>query len=82
MLTVLVCNLRAGGVKVRPGGDYLADALKTRGGMVELKLADGKSRVLFPSNGEKLGVMPMITDEVKQAENKKRDKSFSPVINL
>jgi DNA polymerase-3 subunit beta len=49
----------------RLDGSYLADALKACGGMVELKLTDGKSPVVFTSNGYKLVVMPMLTSEVK-----------------
>jgi len=54
-----------GEVRIRLDGSYLADALKACGGMVELKLTDGKSPVLFTSNGYKLVVMPMLTSEVK-----------------
>jgi DNA polymerase-3 subunit beta len=54
-----------GEVGIRLDGSYLADALKACGGMVELKLTDGKSPVLFTSNGYKLVVMPMLTSEVK-----------------
>jgi DNA polymerase-3 subunit beta len=34
--------------------------------MPELKLTDGKSPVLFTTNGYKLVVMPMLTSEVRQ----------------
>jgi len=47
-----------GEVRIRLDGSYLADALKACGGMVELKLTDGKSPVLFSSNGYKLVVLP------------------------
>ena len=52
-------------MKIRLDGGYLAEALKACGGMPELKLTDGKSPVLFSSNGYKLVVMPMLTSEVK-----------------
>ncbi|MBN1189470.1 MAG: hypothetical protein JXA46_06950 [Dehalococcoidales bacterium] len=55
-----------GEVKVRLDGSYLADALRACGGMVELKLTDGKSPVLFSSNGYKLVVMPMLTTESRE----------------
>jgi len=58
-----------GGVRVRLDGSYLADALKACGGMVELKLTDGKSPVLFTSNGYKLVVMPMLTAESREPAN-------------
>jgi DNA polymerase-3 subunit beta len=54
-----------GEVRIRLDGSYLADALKACGGMVELRLTDSKSPVLFSSNGYKLVVMPMLTSEVK-----------------
>jgi len=55
-----------GEVRIRLDGSYLADALKACGGMVELKLTDGKSPVLFTSNGYKLVVMPMLTSESRE----------------
>jgi len=55
-----------GEVKIRLDGSYLADALRACGGMVELKLTDGKSPVLFASNGYKLVVMPMLTTESRE----------------
>jgi len=51
--------------KVRIDGSYLADALRACGGMVELKLTDGKSPMLFTSPDYELVVMPMLTSEVK-----------------
>ena len=54
-----------GEVRIRLDGSYLAEALKACGGMVELKLTDGKSPVLFTTNGYRLVVMPMLTSEVK-----------------
>ncbi|MDD5591352.1 MAG: hypothetical protein PHY18_05430, partial [Dehalococcoidales bacterium] len=54
--------------RVRLDGGYLAEALKACGGMPELKLTDGKSPVLFTTNGYKLVVMPMLTSEVKQED--------------
>jgi DNA polymerase-3 subunit beta len=49
--------------KVRIDGSYLADALRACGGMVELKLTDGKSPMLFTSPDYELVVMPMLTSE-------------------
>jgi len=49
--------------KVRIDGSYLADALRPCGGMVELKLTDGKSPMLFTSPDYELVVMPMLTSE-------------------
>ena len=60
--------------KVRLDGQYLAQALKACGGMVDLKLTNGHSPVLFASNGYRLVVMPMVTAEAK-AEQAAEDKA-------
>ena len=58
-----------GEVKVRIDGQYLAQALKACGGMVEFKLTNGYSPMLFTSNGYRLVVMPMLTNEaIEQAK--------------
>jgi hypothetical protein len=49
--------------KIRLDGSYLADALRACGGMIDLKLVDGKSPMLFSSQGYELVVMPMLTNE-------------------
>jgi len=51
--------------KVRLDGKYLADALKACSGMVDLKLTDGKSPVLFQVDGYQLVTMPMLTSTEK-----------------
>jgi DNA polymerase III sliding clamp (beta) subunit (PCNA family) len=51
--------------KVRLDGQYLADALKACGGMVEFKLTSPTAPMLFTSNGYQLVVMPMLTTEAK-----------------
>jgi DNA polymerase III sliding clamp (beta) subunit (PCNA family) len=51
--------------KVRIDGKYLADALKACNGMVDLKLTDGKSPVLFQVDGYLLVTMPMLTNAEK-----------------
>jgi len=56
--------------KVRLDGSYLADALRACGGMVELKLADGKSPMLFAAPDYQLVVMPMLTSESQKPEDK------------
>ena len=55
-----------GGGFIRVDGGYLADALKACGGMVELKLTNAVSPMLFTSNGYKLVVMPMLTDKAQE----------------
>ena len=57
--------------KVRLDGQYLAEALKACGGMVELKLTNAYSPMLFSADGYQLVVMPMLTNEAN--EQAKRD---------
>jgi len=62
--------------KVRLDGKYLADALKACSGMVDFKLTDGNSPVLFAVDGYQLVVMPMLTADSKpkaEAEAKPED---------
>jgi len=67
-----------GEVKVRVDGQYLAQALKACGGMVEFKLTNGYSPMLFSSNGYQLVVMPMLTDDAnKQAKTDRQAKAES-----
>jgi DNA polymerase-3 subunit beta len=63
-------DIEGGEVKVRIDGSYLSEALKACGGMVDFKLTDGKSPVLFTVDGYKLVVMPMITSESQKPEDK------------
>jgi len=60
-----------GEVKVRIDGQYLAQALRACGGMVEFKLINAYSPMLFTANGYQLVVMPMMTNEA--SEQSKRD---------
>jgi DNA polymerase-3 subunit beta len=57
-----------GECRIRLEGQYLADALKTCGGMVELKLVDSTSPMLFTSPDYELVVMPMFAGESKKPE--------------
>jgi len=49
--------------KIRVDGSYLASVLKACGGMVDLKLTNSSSPMLFSSNGYSVVVMPMLTAE-------------------
>jgi len=49
--------------KIRLDGAYLSEAIKACSSMVDLKLVDGKSPMLFSSTGYELVVMPMITGD-------------------
>jgi DNA polymerase-3 subunit beta len=53
---------------VRLDGQYLADALKACGGMVELKLTNSYSPMLFSVDGYQLVVMPMLTDKAQEQQ--------------
>jgi len=64
--------------KVRLDGSYLADALRACGGMVELKLTDGKSPMLFTSPDYELVVMPMLTSESQKPEDKAEQAEAEP----
>ena len=61
-----------GQVQVRVDGQYLAQALRACGGMVDLKLTNGYSPMLFSSNGYQLVVMPMLSDNAKEQEKADR----------
>jgi len=65
-----------GGGKVRIEGAYLMTALRACGGMVDFTMTDGKSPVMFTTDGYQLVVMPMLTAESKpkaEAEAKPED---------
>ena len=69
-------DIEGGEVRVRIDGSYLADALRACGGMVDFKVTDGKSPVLFAVDGYQLVVMPMLTADSKpkaEAEAKPED---------
>jgi DNA polymerase-3 subunit beta len=57
----------------RIDGGYLADALKACGGMVELKLANAYSPMLFTVDGYQLVVMPMLTDKANEQAKADRE---------
>ena len=65
-------------IKIRLDGGYLADALRACGGMPELKLTNAYSPVLFTTNGYKLVVMPMMSDEANQQAKADREAKGEP----
>jgi len=67
-----------GQVKVRIDGSYLAQALKACGGMVDFKLTNGYSPMLFSQNGYQLVVMPMLTTEANEQAKKDREAKAEP----
>jgi len=56
--------------KIRLDGSYLADALRACGGMVELKLVNSTSPMLFTSPDYELVVMPMFAGESQKPQDK------------
>ena len=59
--------------KVRIDGSYLAQALKACGGMVDFKVANAYSPMLFTADGYQLVVMPMMTNEASEQAKKDRE---------
>jgi len=53
---------------VRIDGKYLADALKACGGMVDFKLANAYSPMLFTTEGYQVVVMPMMSSKAKEQQ--------------
>ena len=65
---------------VRIEGNYLADVLKAWGGMVELKVVNGYSPMLFSQNGYQVVCMPMLTTEAnEQAKADRQAKAQAKV---
>jgi hypothetical protein len=56
---------------VRIDGQYLSNALKACGSMVDFKFTNSYSPTLFTTDGYQLVVMPMLTDKSK--DEQKRD---------
>ncbi len=63
-------------VKVRLDGSYLIEALRACGWIVDFKLTNAYSPTLLTTDGYKLVVMPMLTDEANKPKpnlpNRKR----------
>ncbi|MFC1929508.1 hypothetical protein ACFLW6_01375 [Chloroflexota bacterium] len=75
-------DIEGGEVRVRIDGSYLSEALRACGGMVDFKVTDGKSPVLFAVDGYQLVVMPMLTADSQkpepQAENTEPETEAEP----
>ncbi len=67
-----------GQVKVRVDGQYLAEALRACGGMVDFSLINDYSPMLFSANGYQLVVMPMLTNEANEQAKKDREAKAEP----
>jgi len=57
---------------VRVDGRYLAEALKACGGMVDFKLANAYSPMLFVNDGYQVLVMPLMTPKANEAMERDR----------
>jgi DNA polymerase-3 subunit beta len=64
---------------VRIDGKYLADALKACGGMVDFKLTNAYSPMLFTVDGYQMVVMPMLTDKANEQAKADRQDRAKPV---
>jgi hypothetical protein len=58
---------------VRIDGQYLTNALKACGGMVDFKLTNASSPTLFAVDGYQLVVMPMVTDKANEQAKAERE---------
>ncbi len=58
---------------IRLDGQYLTQALKACGGMVDFSLANASSPMLFTVKGYQLVVMPMITDKASEQAKAERE---------
>jgi len=65
--------------KVRVDGSYLASVLRACGGMVEFKLTNASSPMLFNHNGYQVVVMPMLTSEATEQAKADREPVAEPV---
>lgn len=58
---------------IRVDGAYLASALKACGGMVDFKLTNAYSSMLFASDGCQVVIMPMMASRAKEEQEKARE---------
>jgi len=82
--TTIPADIEGGG-KVRIEGAYITAALRACEGMVDFAMTDGKSPVLFTTDGYQLVVMPMLTAESKpkaEAEAKPEETEPEPVAEV
>ena len=64
--------------RVRIDGKYLAEALRACNGMVDLKLTDSKSPVLFTVDGYQLVTMPMLSSDKPDTEAEPEAEATEP----
>ena len=71
--TAIPADIEGKPVKVRIDGSYLAQALKACGGMVDFKVTNAYSPMLFTADGYQLVVMPMMTNEASEQAKADRE---------
>ncbi len=71
-------DIEGGEVKVRIDGAFLTEALRACGGMVDFKVIDGKSPLLFAVDGYQLVVMPMLTADSQKPEGETQTAEPEP----
>jgi DNA polymerase-3 subunit beta len=64
---------------VRIDGKYLAQALKACGGMVDFKLTNAYSPMLFTADGCQVVVMPMMSTKAEEQAKQDREAKEAPV---
>ena len=67
-----------GEMYVRVDGAYLAQILKAFGGMVDLKLTNPASPILFSQDGYQVVCMPMVSDKAKEYQAKATTTESQP----
>jgi len=60
---------------IRMNGSYLADVLKAFGGMVDFKLLNAYSPMLFSADGFQVVVMPVMSQRANEQQREARDAS-------
>jgi len=77
--TAIPADIDGEPVKVRIDGDYLAQALRACGGMVDFKLTNAYSPTLFTADGYQLVVMPMMTNEATESQKRDREQAQTTI---
>ncbi|MEK7353033.1 MAG: DNA polymerase III subunit beta, partial [Chloroflexota bacterium] len=71
--TAIAADIEGKPLMVRLDGNFLAEALKACGGMVDFRLTNAYSPTLFTVDGYQLVVMPMQTSETSEAPKRDRE---------
>ena len=73
--TAIPADIEGKPIKVRIDGSYLAQALRACGGMVDFRLTNSYSPMLFTADGYQLVVMPMMTNEASESQKQDREQA-------